>query len=74
MTYLPDTSGTDSLMVLDQPSLTESVHAKNLKVIHEAHLKINLVEVTTFLIFPINPLKEQISFSKGGPGSEMLNS
>lgn len=31
-TYLPDTSETDSLMVLDQPSLTESVHAKNLKV------------------------------------------
>ena len=74
MAHLPDTLGTDSLMVLDQPSLTESVHAKNLKVICEAHEKINLAEVTTFLICAINHQKEQIGFSKGGTGSEMLNS
>lgn len=44
-------------MVLDQPHSQRVSMQRISKFIYEAHEKINLVQVTTFLICPIKPSK-----------------
>lgn len=64
MTYWPDPLGSHSVMLWDQPPLSQCVHTKNLKVIHELHRKKIWGRLLPFWFCPINHQEEQQASAK----------